>query len=211
MQRLAVSTKNQQSTELKSDGMFSVTLNRCWFSVNFFALIFLELIYYLLTFRHGRKKRYSVLICFTPENTDHLIRHINWLHILAEWKCRGECWHCQVLCALYRSFTYLSNELSRDVKFMKWFKWYFRCRRLKKNIMHPMSFNAINAKNDLFIPGGIITYTFQYFLLHLTLCNLKIQQQGDFLSFLSFLLPQEMYNSDLINLAYTFQSNFVIW
>ena len=102
MQRLAVSTKNQQSTELKSDGMFSVTLNRCWFSVNFFALIFLELIYYLLTFRHGRKKRNSVLIYFTPDDMDLQIWHINWLHILWWWNwCEGECWQCQVMWVCY--------------------------------------------------------------------------------------------------------------
>ena len=46
-----------------------------------------------------------------------------------------------------------------------------------KNIMHPMSFNAINARNDLFIPGGIITYPFSIFPpFYLTLFDLKMQQ-----------------------------------
>ena len=142
---------------------------------------------------------------------DLQIWHINWLHILTWWKwCEGECWQCQVLWVLYidrlhicpmscQEMLSLWNGLSGTSAVVDW----------KKNIMHLMSFNAINAKNDLFIPGGIITYIFQYFLLHLTLCNLRCNSRAIFLSFLSFLLPQEMYNSYLMNLACIIQSNFM--
>ena len=144
--------------------MFSVTLNHCWFSVNFFALIFLELIYYPLTFRHGRKKRNSVLICCTPENMDLHIRRINWLHILTWWKWNeGETVDIVKFCVCYIDGLHICpmscqeilnvwNGLSGTSAVMDW-----------KNIMHLVSFNAINVKNDLFIPGGIITYPFSIF------------------------------------------------
>ena len=174
------------------------------------------MIYYLLTFRHGRKKRNSVLIYSTPENMDLRIWHINWLHILWWWKwCEGECWQCQVLWVCYidrlhicpmncQEMLNLWNGLSGTSAVVDW-----------KNIVHPMSFNAINAKNDLFIPGGIITYPFSIFPPSSHVVQFKDATAGRFYFFVVFLLffiitllPKEIHNLYVINLACILSSNY---